>query len=68
MPQKTGKVPSLEEPSPKKGFERKWNIAQNDQGAVRCIANWNLDENAANAPRKQKIKGHDEKYYEFAPK
>lgn len=52
----------------KKGFERKWNIAQNDQGAVRCIANWNLDENAANAPRKQKIKGRDEKYYEFSPK
>lgn len=52
----------------KKGFERKWNIAKNDQGAVRCIANWNLDENADNAPRKQKIKGHDEKYYEFAPK
>lgn len=52
----------------KKGFERKWNIAQNDQGAVRCIADWNLDENAANAPRKQKIKGRDEKYYEYAPK
>ena len=52
----------------KKGFERKWNIGSNDQGAVRCIANWNLDENAANAPRKQKINGHDEKYYEFAPK
>lgn len=51
----------------KKGFERKWNIGSNDQGAVRCIANWNLDENAANAPRKQKINGHDEKYYEFAP-
>ncbi|WP_279054155.1 hypothetical protein [Hoylesella timonensis] len=52
----------------KKGFERKWDISSNDQGAIRCIANWNLDENAANAPRKQKIKGHDEKYYEFAPK
>ena len=52
----------------KKGFERKWNIAQNDQGAVRCIADWNLDENAANAPRKQKLTGKDEKYYEYAPK
>ncbi|EFA97615.1 hypothetical protein [Hoylesella timonensis] len=52
----------------KNGFERKWNIGSNDQGAVRCIADWNLDENAANAPRKQKIKGRDEKYYEFSPK
>ena len=51
----------------KNGFERKWDISANDQGAVRCIADWNLDENAANAPRKQKIKGRDEKYYEFSP-
>ena len=51
----------------KNGFERKWDISANDQGAIRCIANWNLDENAANAPRKQKIKGRDEKYYEFSP-
>ncbi|WP_279114008.1 hypothetical protein [Hoylesella timonensis] len=51
----------------KEGFERKHDPSSNDQGAIRCIANWNLDENAANAPRKQKIKGHDEKYYEFAP-
>ena len=49
----------------KRGFERKYNFGSNDQGAVRCIANWNLDENAANAPRKQKIPGHDEKYYEY---
>lgn len=52
----------------KNGFERKWDISANDQGAIRCIADWNLDENAANAPRKQKIKGRDEKYYEFSPK
>lgn len=52
----------------KNGFERKWNIGSNDQGAVRCIADWNLDENAANAPRKQKLTGNDEKYYEYEPK
>ena len=52
----------------KDGFERKHYSGSNDQGAVRCIADWNLDENAANAPRKQKLTGNDEKYYEFSPK
>ncbi len=50
----------------KVGFERTNDGPGSDRvGAVRCIANWNLDENAANAPRKQKLKGHDEKYYEY---
>lgn len=50
----------------KNGFERTNDGAGSDRvGAIRCIANWNLDENAANAPRKQKINGHDEKYYEY---
>ena len=50
----------------KVGFERPFDKPDsNREGAVRCIANWDLDENAPNAPRKQKLKGHDEKYYEY---